>query len=208
MPTVSALLFLGGDEVAEAKGGRLSLGCDIPCRNVTVDLKDLAGILVAAEVKALRDAGVVTLATETKKGLLGGKPRVAVRPAGGSPPASGLAATLARTVDDKDPWAQDPVYRWIGRDSAMPWAAVVAAVEADLVDAGCLTYADAGGLRGKLGAISRGRQRTSADCDRIASLDGAVKDAVGAWQAFRTSDPVAEALLKEVKDGIAARVTS
>lgn len=208
MPSVSALLFLAGNEVAGAKGGRLSMGCDVPCRDVQVDIKDLAGVLVAAELRALRDAGAVTLAVESKKGLLGTKSRVAVRRGGGSPYAAGIGAGLVAALSDKDPWARELVYRWIGRDSANPWGAVVGAVEAELVDAGYLAYADTGGMKGKLGALAHGRQRVTADCARIAELDGEIKEAVAAWHAFRQSDPVAEALVKECKDAVSARVES
>ena len=208
MPLAAAcLLYLGADAVVP-KDKKLAMSLPVPCRDTSVDLKAASGVLAAAALWGLRDAGVVTLAVEQKKGLLGSKARVAVHRVG-DPPSGGIEAGLAAAIDEQKPWVRDTVYRWLGRDSGNPWAAVVGAVEAELAASGCLEAVEPAGLRGKLGVAASGRLKVTARCDAIEAVRPDVEAAVARWQAFQAGGgPLAQALVKDCRDGIDARVAS
>jgi hypothetical protein len=100
-------------------------------------------------------------------------------------------------------------YRWLGRESGNPWASVVGSVEAELVAAGLLDAVEPQGLRGRLGAAASGRLKVTPRCDAIAGVRGDVDAAVSRWQVFGTSErDLAEALVKECRDGIDARLAT
>jgi hypothetical protein len=206
--SASALLYLGADEIVP-KDKKLSMGLPVPCRDTTVDLKSASAVFAAAALWALRDSGAVLLAIEQRKGLLGARARVAVRPGTGAPRAAGMEAGLAGAVAAKDPWARDTVSRWIGRDSGNPWASVVGAVEADLVAAGLLNAVEPAGLRGKVGVASSGRLKVTPQCEAIAAVRADVEAGVARWTSFTTGErALAEALVKECRGGIDSRLAS
>jgi hypothetical protein len=200
-----ALLYLGADGVAP-RDKKLSMGIAVPGRDVSVDLKALSGVLVAAAVWSLRESGAATVAVEAKKGLFGSKARVAVRPGNGHP-ASDLQKGLLASANAKDPWAKELVYRWLGDESMNPWRAAIAPVEAELVQAGLLTPEDPKGFAGKLGAFAKGGIAMLPNAAAIAAHAGEVADAVGRWQAFTANEAeLAQALVKECRDGIDNRM--
>jgi hypothetical protein len=211
MISAGGLLYLGADAFVPPHG-RLSLGLDVPCRDVSVDLKTAAGTLVAAAFWALREAGAVTIGVEQKKGLFGAKSRVAVRRAPGGtgagangPVETGLLAALA----DKDPYARDTVYRWLGRDFGNPWGTAVGRIESELVEAGLLKPAEVSGVKGKLKAVSSGRPAVAPDCGAVDAVRVDVEAMVGQWQAFQHAEPdLAKALVAECRDGVDRRLES
>lgn len=204
--SASSLLYLGADEIVP-KDKKLSMGLPVPCRDASVDLKGASALFAAAALWSLRDSGAVQLGIEQKKGLLGTKARVAVRPGSGAPGNGGIEVGLAAAVGPKDPWARDMVYRWLGRESGNPWASVVGAVEAELVAAGLLDAVEATGLRGKLGAAASGRLKVTPHCDAIAAVRGEVEAAVARWTSFTTTErELADALVKECRAGIDNRL--
>jgi hypothetical protein len=206
--SASSLLYLGADAVVP-RDKKLSMGLPVPCRDTSVDLKQASAVFAAAALWSLRDAGAVTLGVEAKKGLFGSKQRLAVRRGGGTVGNGGIEAGLAAAVAEKDPWARDTVYRWLGRESGNPWASVVGAVEAELVAAGLLDAVEAQGLRGKLGAAASGRLKVTPRCDAVERVRGDVDTAVSRWQAFQTSErELAEVLVKECRDGVDARLAT
>lgn len=201
----TALLYLGADAIAP-KDKKLSMGLAVPCRDVSVDLKSFSGILVASAVWSLRETGAATVALEQKKGLFGSKSRVAVRPGSGEP-ASDLGKALVANLDRNDPYARGLVYRWLGDESTNPWATAISPVEAELVEAGMLTPEDPKGFAGKVGAFARGRVSMAGNAAAIAGVRAEVDAAVARWQAFRQHEaPLAEALVKECRDGIDNRL--
>lgn len=198
----AALLYLSADALAP-KDRKLSMGVAVPCRDAQADLKQLSGVLVAAAFWSLREAGAVTIGSEAKKGLLRTKDRVAVRPTGNAAPTGPVEEGLLNAVGDKDPYAKDIVFRWLGRAWNDPWGAAVGAVENELADAGLVTRAAATGLKGKLGA----RPVVTPDCARIEAVRGEAGAALDRWRGFVNGDPtLAEALLKEARDGVDARL--
>lgn len=200
-----ALLYLGADGVAP-RDKKLSMGLAVPGRDVSVDLKTLSGVLLAAAVWSLRESGAATVAIEAKKGLFGTKSRVAVRPGNGHP-ASDLQKGLLASLSDKDPWAKDLVYRWMGDESMNPWRTAITPIEAELVQAGLLTPEDPKGFKGKLGAFAKGGISMIPNAAAIGGVSGEVAAAVQRWQAFTANEPdLAQALVKECRDGIDNRM--
>jgi hypothetical protein len=203
--STTALLYLGADGVAP-KDKKLSLGLAVPCRDVSVDLKTLSGVLVASALWSLRESGAAQVGIEAKKGLFGSKSRVAVRPGSGHP-SSDLEKALLASLDQKDPYARGLVYRWLGTESMSPWRMAVAPVEAELVQAGMLTPEDPKGLGGRLGALAKGGVTMTGNAAAIAGVQGEVNAAVARWQAFTANEPeLAQALVKECRDGIDNRM--
>jgi hypothetical protein len=197
--STTALLYLGADRIAP-KDKKLSMGIAVPCRDVSVDLKSLSGILVASAVWSLRESGAAAVELEQKKGLFGSKSRVAVRPGSGEP-HSDLEKALLANLDQKDPYARGLVYRWMGGDSTGPWGVAIRPVEAELAEAGMLTAEEAKGL-GKLG-----RRKYTGNAAAIAGVRNEVDAAVARWQYFEGNEPaLADALVKECRAGIDNRM--
>jgi hypothetical protein len=204
--STSALLYLGADGVAPPDK-KFGMGQAVPCREVTVDLKTLSGVLPAAAFWSLRASSAVTIGMEAKKGLLGTKQRVAVRRTGGAP-QNPLDAAILAAIDDGKPYAKETVARWLGRDYANPWSVVMAFVERELIDAGLLRSVEAQGMLGKLGQMASGRTRVEGDCAAIAGIRGDVDGAIGRWQSLfhGANAPLAQAVLKECRDGVDSRL--
>ena len=204
--STTALLYLGADGVAPPDK-KFGMGQAVPCRNVSVDLKTLSGVLTAAAIWSLRETGAVSVGIEAKKGLFGTKQRVAVRRAGGAPTGPVDAAILG-AIDDNRPYAKDAVARWLGRDYANPWAVAVMFVERELIEAGLLRQLEAQGMLGKLGQMAAGRIKVEGDCDAIAAVRGDVDAAIGRWHSVFNGPeaPLAQALVQECRDGVDSRV--
>lgn len=203
-----AALYLGSDAVAP-KAGRLSYGVDVPGKDMSVDLKQLSAVLAAAALWSLRDGGAVTISFEQKKGLLGTKNRVAVRPGPGGQPRSQVEAGLLHWLDDKSPWAKDVVYRWLQSDSTNPWGNVAGAVESELVQVGILQPMEAQGMMGKLGRLAGARPKMAAVPQAITASRPEVDATLQRWFAFHQHEAqLAQALVKECRDGIDSRLES
>jgi hypothetical protein len=204
--TLSSLLYLGADAVVP-KDKKLSMGLAVPCRDTSVELKTASGVLAAAALLALRDAGAVTLVVEQKKGLFGSKARVAVRSGSGDAQPGTVEAGLLGVVGGKDPWVRETVFRWLGSESTNPWGVVVGAVEAELVAAGLLRPGEASGIKAKLGAVAHGRPSVTPDCAAIEGVRTDVDAAVARWQQFAAGEAeLAKALVGEARDGIDRRL--
>lgn len=201
----SAALYLGADAVAP-KDKKLSMGVEVPGRGVAVDLKSLSAILAAAALWSLRDAGAVHIAFEQKKGLLGTKTRVAVRPGQGGQPRSQAEAHLLHWLNEKDPFAKGVVARWLQQDSANPWGNVVGTFESELVQQGLLQPVQPEGFKGKLGAFASGRPKVAPVIPAIQAAWPEVDQTLQRWFAFNQHEgQLAQALVKECRDGIDSR---
>lgn len=202
----SAALYVAADAVAP-KDKKLSMGVAVPGRDVSVDLKSLSAILAAAALWSLRESGAATVEVEQKKGLLGTKQRVAVRPGNGGGPRSANEAAMLHWLDQKDPYARGLVHRWLQRESANPWGNVVAAFELELAEQGVLRPEEANGVKGKLGAFAHGRPKMTAVPEAVAAARPEADAVVARWQAFHAAEPeLAEALVKECRAGIDNRL--
>ena len=202
----SAALYLGADAVAP-KDKKLSMGVAVPGKDVSVDLKSLSAILTAAALWSLRESGAAGVEVEQKKGLLGTRQRVAVRPGRGGQPRSANEAALLHWLDQQDPYARGLVHRWLQRESASPWSDVVAAFETELVEHGILRPVEASGFKGKLGAFAAGRPKLEPVPEAVAAARPEADATVQRWLAFQQAEPVlAEALVKECRAGIDNRL--
>jgi hypothetical protein len=201
-----AALYVAAEAVAP-KAGKLSYGIDVPGKDGTsVDLKALSGVLAAAALWSLRENGAADIAFEEKKGMFGAKTRVAVRPRGGVQPPYPLEAELLRAAADK-PYAKDAVHRWLRTEHDNPWGVVASAVEGELVQAGVLQPVAPQGRLGKLGALAGKRQKMAGVTDALVAIHPEVSALVQRWFAFNQAEPqLAQALLKECRDGIDSRV--
>ncbi len=202
----SAALYLGADAIAP-KDKKLSAGVEVPGRGVSVDLKSLSAILTASALWSLRLSGAVQIQFEQKKGLLGTKTRVAVRPGPGGQPRSHVEAGLLQSITEKDPYVKGIVARWLQQDSSNPWGNVVGAFEQELVQGGVLQPQEPQNLMGKVAVFAGGRVKMAGIPQALAATRPEVDAAIGGWHHFHQSEPqLAQALVKECRDGIDSRL--
>ncbi|HWL35105.1 MAG TPA: hypothetical protein VNQ77_02830 [Frankiaceae bacterium] len=201
-----AALYVAAEAVAP-KAGKLSYGIDVPGKDGTsVDLKTLSGVLAAAALWSLRENGAAEIAFEEKKGMLGTKTRVAVRPRGGVQPPSAIEAELLQAAADK-PYAKDAVHRWLRTEHDNPWGVVASVVEGELVQAGVLQPVAPQGKLGKLGALAGKRQKMAGNTEALVAIHPEVSAVVQRWFAFNQAEPqLAQALVKECRDAIDSRL--
>ena len=201
VPSGSTLLYLFADKVAP-KDKKLTAGIAVPCKDLKVQRKPLAGLLFAAAFYGLREQGLVSLEVVHKKVVFVKTKHVFARKLRDEV-RSGLEGAVLAGIGAEGEKAKTVVHRWFGSDSYDPWHFVILAAAEEAVELGVIKAVEA--ERGKVARLVLGKTHLEPDCSAIAGLEAAANEFVGKWQNFQTSEPE---LYKELVDECSAAISS
>lgn len=210
-PTSSTLLYLFADRLIPEKKFR-TIGVEVPCKNVQVQLEELSGSLFAAAFWSLREQGVVGLeAFRARRMLVIPTTRVRVSRLGQAE-RPGLEGEILKTLDDKrDDHVYDLIRRWFGSDSSSPgWDVLQVAVQ-EAVDLGYIDRVEVDKGRGAVTGFFLGKSEIKLEphCEKISTLEERFNDFASRWQTFQTSEAALYGtLMDQCKKAINSRTES
>lgn len=208
-PTASMLMYLVADRLVPEKKFR-TIGVDVPCKGVKVQLEELAGGLFAASFWSLREQGAVALErTRTRRMLLIPATRVRVARLG-RPERGGLEGEILKILEDED-HVYDLIRRWFGSDSRSPQWDVLQATMREAVDLGYIERTETDTGRGTITGFFLGKTEVKFEprCEKISTLEARFDDFASRWRAFRSSESeLYEALMDQCKKAIGSRTES
>jgi hypothetical protein len=200
-PILPLLLLLAADKVAPPSRP-MQASTDVPCKDVKVQTKVLAQVLLASAFLGLRENGLVSLETYEKKKLFRMHTEVRVK-ATGEGHAVGFESSILGHVTgnpDKDS-AVFVLVRWFGQEFPSPSAVVVANVRA--AGKGLGLFQTVSTERGRIAGKLLGKERTEPVCAAIAAVAPQSDDAARRWLSFVSAEAErAEALLASAKRAI------
>jgi len=162
----------------------LTVGVQVPCKDIKVQRKPLTAEMFAVAFHALREAGVVSLEISTKKVLFIKTTRVDVKLLK-QEPRPGLEEAIVANAGAEES-AKGIVMAWYGQDVNDPWARVIKAGVDEAIGAGLMTHVDA--ERGGVGGFLMGKTRIEPVCEEIAKLQPEFELWAGRWELFKANE--------------------
>ena len=197
-------MYLFGDQVAPPDKA-LTVGVQVPCKELKVQRKPLTASMFAAAFFNLREQGVVGLEVVQKKVLFVKTTKVIVsRLQSGDRP--GLEGAVVQNTAGGES-VKDIIRSWYRRDVTDPWRLVIDEAVSEAVAQGYFEGTDAG--RGKIAGAVLGNTNMTPVCEKIAPLEGEFDKFLSGWNAFQTSEPdLYRELVDDSAGAIASRVES
>lgn len=196
-------MYLFADKFAP-KDKAMTAGIEVPCKDLKVQRKPLAGMMFAAAFSGLREHGLLSLEVVQKKILLV-KTRQVVAKRLMDEARLGLEGAVMAGVGPQGDRVKTIVYKWFDRDSFDPWHHVISTSAEEALEQGFMKAVDA--ERGKVAGFILGKTRIEPDCSAITRLEGVANDFVTKWQNFQSSEPeLYKELLEECSSGISSRL--
>lgn len=199
----SGLAYLYGDLLQDvfASSARVSLGEQLPCRQVSVKKFDLATLVLVTACVYWSKQGCLQFSLGTK-GLLKSRYVLARRTTQAAPRLEGLESQVLANVTgrDKDDGVASIVERVLRKDHVDPWGAVIREVQRYLLVPGYYAEAERRGVGKLLG------KELVPQCDKIATLQGQVAGVRAMLEEFRSAQSeLYSQLWKDVGAGITRR---
>jgi len=198
----TAVVYAYADQFVETRGRG---GVLLPCREVRVKKRELAGTAIAAALIALAEAGVVRLSLGTRRALFGLRKRSAVfvEPLQSPAAIGGLEGGLRASLDeDRD---ENPVRAVVERLLPMsgdPWADVIGRIEEDMLGQGYFIETE---REKKMARFFLGK-KLDPDCQRIATLQEQVPSVRQTLDRFhQDNEKLYGQLMDDVRRAIRAR---
>ncbi|HVE75891.1 MAG TPA: hypothetical protein VND22_03880 [Actinomycetota bacterium] len=181
--TWSTMLYLFADRFIPPDKA-LTVGIEVPCKNIKVQRKPLTAEMFAVAFHSLREAGVITMELTTKKVLFVKTTRVGVtlvkqesRP--------GLEGAIVANAGGED-HVKGIIRAWYGQDVDDPWSMVIKEGVDEAIGAGLMGHVDA--ERGAVGSLLMGKTRVEPKCEQIATLQPEFDLWAGRWDLFKGNE--------------------
>jgi hypothetical protein len=199
----SGLAYLYGDLLQDvfASSARVSLGEQLPCRQVSVKKLDLATLVLVTACVYWAEQGCLQFSLGTK-GLLKSRYVLTRRTTKAAPRLEGLESQVLANVTgrEKGDGVASVVERVLRKDHVDPWGAVIREVQHYLVVPGYYAEAERRGVGKLLG------KELVPQCDKIATLQGDVAGVHSMLEGFRSAQSeLYSQLWKDVGAGITSR---
>lgn len=204
-------MYLFADRlVPEKKFG--TAGTQVPCKEVQVQLEELAAGLFAASFWSLREQGNIGLeAFRARRMLVMSTTRVRVTRLAQSE-RFGLEAEILKSLEGS---GEDHVHalirRWFGTDSKSPQWDVLQVAVREAVDLGYIVRTETDKGRGAITGFFLGKTeiRFEPRCEKISTLEEQFDDFASRWHTFQKSGAdLYGALVDQCKRAISSRTES
>lgn len=212
-PSVSVLMYLFADRLIPEKKFR-TVGTPVPCKEVQVQLQELAAGLFAVSLWSMREQGIIGLETfQARKMLVMSTTRVRVtRLRLDQSRCFGLEEEILKTLESSgEDHIHSLIRRWYGKDSKSPHLDVLQVVVREAVALGYIDRTETDKGRGAITGFFLGKTEVKFEphCEKISTLEDAFDGFAARWAEFRSFETdLYGALMDQCKGAIASRMES